>query len=170
MPTILVAGMGSELRCDDAFGIIVARRLIDTGTLEGVEVFEAGTAGIGLVQQLFDGYDHLIVIDAGDRGREPGTVYLLEPDIPEMGDYSQEDQQGLLSDMHYTVPNRVLTLARALGTLPKSVYIVGCQPGDLDLGLELSPPVAAAVDKAVEVIQDLTNQMIAANNPRPNRA
>jgi hydrogenase maturation protease len=170
MPTILVAGMGSELRCDDAFGIVVARRLIEIGPPEGVEVFETGTAGIGLVQQLFDGYDHLIVIDAIDRGREPGTVYLLEPDIPAMRDYSQEDQQGLLSDMHYTVPTRALTLAQALGILPPKVYIVGCQPADLDLGLELSPPVAAAVDEAVELIQDLTNQMIAANNPRPNRA
>lgn len=151
--------MGSELRCDDAFGLFVTRRLREAGPPPDVEVFEAGTAGIGLVQQLFDSYEHLIVVDAVDRGGEPGTVYLLEPDIPEITDYSREDQQGLLSDMHYTVPSRVLTLAQALDILPQSVYIVGCQPGDLDLGLELSPAVAAAVDDAVELIGNLVAQL-----------
>jgi hydrogenase maturation protease len=151
--------MGSELRCDDAFGIVVARRMIEIGPPEGVEVFEAGTAGIGLVQQLFDGYEHLIVVDAADRKGKPGSIYLLRPEIVAMSDYSGEDQQALLSDMHYTVPSRVLTLAQALGILPPSVYIVGCQPGDLDLGLELSPAVALAVDEAVDLILELTGKL-----------
>jgi hydrogenase maturation protease len=161
-PTILIAGMGSELQRDDAFGLAVVRRLIDAGVPEHAEVYEAGTAGIGLVQQLYDGYECLIIVDAADRDGEPGTLYLLEPDIQPMNDYSGEDQQALLSDMHYTVPTRVLTLAHALGILPPKVFILGCQPADLDLGMELSPPVAAAVDEAVRVACDLAEQLTTA--------
>lgn len=144
--------MGSELQTDDAFGLAVVRRLIDAGPPEHVEVFEAGTAGIGLVQQLYDGYEMLVVVDAADRGREPGSLYLLEPEVQPIAEYSSADQHELLSDMHYTVPNRVLTLAKALDILPPRVHIIGCQPADLDLGLELSPAVVAAVDEAVEMV------------------
>ena len=156
--TVLVAGMGSELQSDDAFGLAVVRRLVDLGHPNHVEVFEAGTAGIGLVQQLFDGYRQLIVVDAVDRGREPGTIYVLEPEVQAMSGLPGEDQQALLSDMHYTVPTRVLTLAQALGILPPKVLIVGCQPADLDLGLALSPPVAAAVDEAIARICEIINR------------
>lgn len=158
--------MGSELQSDDAFGMVVVRRLIDLGPPEGVQVYEAGTAGIGLVQQLFDGYEHLIIVDATDRDRKPGSLYLLEPDVQPMDDYSEENQQELLTDMHYTVPTRVLTLARALGILPPQVFILGCQPADLDLGLELSPPVAAAVDEAVKMIRDLAEMIARGISPR----
>jgi hydrogenase maturation protease len=43
----------------------------------------------------------------------------------------------------------VMILARALGVLPAKSYLVGCQPGDMELGHGLSGPVAAAVDEAV---------------------
>jgi hydrogenase maturation protease len=162
-PRILIAGMGSELQSDDAFGLVVVRRLLEVGPLEGVEVFEAGTAGIGLVQQLMGGYEHLIIVDAAERDREPGSIYLLEPEIRPMVDYSGEDQQALLSDMHYTVPDRVLTLSQALGILPPNVLILGCQPADLDLGLELSPPVTAAVDEAVTLLRKLVVQLTTAD-------
>jgi hydrogenase maturation protease len=159
-PRVLVAGMGSELRSDDAFGLFVVRRMIEAGPPEGVEVFEAGTAGIGLVQQLFDGYACLILVDAVERDREPGSLFVLEPEVPEIERFSDGDRSELLSDMHYTVPSRVLTLAKALKILPSRVLIVGCQPGDLDLGMDLSEPVARAVDDAVELVEQIARQLL----------
>ena len=35
------------------------------------------------------------------------------------------------------------------------VLVVGCQPADLDEGIGLSPPVAAAVATAVQMVEDL---------------
>jgi hydrogenase maturation protease len=164
---VLIAGMGSELQTDDAFGLVVVRKLLEIGPPEHVEVFEAGTAGIGLVQQLYDGYDCLLIVDAVDRDSEPGTLYLLEPEIRPMTDYSAIDQHQLLSDMHYTVPTRVLTLAQALEILPPQVYIVGCQPANLDLGMELSPPVAAAVDEAAEIVLQIVGSLPSSPEPLP---
>jgi hydrogenase maturation protease len=158
---VLVAGMGSELQRDDAFGLEVVRRLA-SGRFELPEtarVFEAGTAGIGLVQELLDRYDALIVVDAVDRDGEPGRLYVLEVDAGS-GQLSDEETRELLADMHYTVPSRVLVLARALGVLPERVYLVGCQPADLELGLELSPIVAGMVDQAAETVVDMTRMLV----------
>jgi hydrogenase maturation protease len=159
---VLIAGMGSELQRDDAFGLAVVRRLASGRfTLpDTARVFEAGTAGIGLVQELLDGYDALIVVDAVDRSGEPGRLYVLEVDATGSGDLSDDEARELLADMHYTVPSRVLVLARALGVLPKRVYLVGCQPADLDLGLELSPVVAEMVDRTAETVVDMTRVLV----------
>lgn len=72
---ILIAGVGNVLRGDDGFGVAVAQALAPAPPV-GVTVFEAGIAGISLVQELMDSYDVLIIVDAIDRGGAPGTVYL----------------------------------------------------------------------------------------------
>ena len=77
---VLVAGVGNVLRGDDGFGVEVLRRLEqEIGSESDVRFFESGIAGIGLVQQLLDGYDALVILDAFDRGAEPGTVFVVEP-------------------------------------------------------------------------------------------
>jgi hydrogenase maturation protease len=59
-------------------------------------------------------------------------------------------------DLHLAVPSRALAVAKALGVLPGQVYLVGCEPAEVDeLTMELSPPVRAAVDTAVRHIHQL---------------
>jgi len=141
-PRILVACVGNVLRLDDGFGYVVASRLGDLPA--GVEVLETGIGGMTLVQELMTGCDGLIVVDAVDRGAEPGTLFLIEPDI---------DEPSNVGDIHLANPDRVLALAKGLGCLPERVLLVGCQVGDTDgMGEELSPPVERAVGVAVERI------------------
>lgn len=158
-PRVLVAGMGNDLRQDDGFGIAVVRSFEASGAPEGVRIYESGIAGIGLVQELMDGYEALIVVDATDRGAEPGTVFLLETDVPAREELTEESRQEFLADTHLTVPSRALTLARALGVLPPTVYILGCQPKECGLGLDLSEPVERGVTEAVERLLDLTARL-----------
>ena len=154
---ILIAGVGNVLRGDDGFGVEVAQALTRQGSLpEGVSVFEAGIAGVALVQELMDGYDALIIADAADRGRAPGTVFVIEPDIADPALLDPAAFHSSLADAHYTEPSKVLTLARALGVLPSQVFIVGCQPAGYDEpGAELSAPVKDAVQVAVRQIESL---------------
>ncbi|HKB37688.1 MAG TPA: hydrogenase maturation protease, partial [Gemmataceae bacterium] len=71
---VLIAGVGNVLRGDDGFGVEVLRLLKqEVGGATDVTFYESGIAGIGLVQQLLDGYDALILLDALDRRAEPGT-------------------------------------------------------------------------------------------------
>lgn len=157
---MLVAGMGNDLRQDDGFGIAVVRRFLESGAPEGVGVYESGIAGIGLVQELMDGYEALVIVDATDRGAEPGTVFLLEADVPAQEELTEESRQEFLADTHLAVPSQALTLARAIGVLPRSVYILGCQPKECGLGMELSEPVERGVTEAVGRLREITTRLI----------
>ena len=144
---LLVAGVGNVLRGDDGFGPAVTELL---GHLPaGVEVIETGIGGIALLQELMAGCDGLVLIDAVDRGAAPGTVFLLEPEVPEAVH---------VPDVHLANPDRVLTMAKTIGVLPDRVRIVGCQPEDVDeLGEGLSPPVQAALATAVARVEETVN-------------
>ena len=150
---ILVAGVGNVLRADDAFGVEVAHRLEAMELPADVRVVETGIGGIALVQELQDGYDALIVADAVDRGRQPGTIMLIDPEIVDVHALTLDQRHDLLADMHLATPERALMLARALGVLPDRVLMVGCQPTDADaVGQGMSDAVTAAVGVAVEEI------------------
>ena len=147
---ILVAAFGNELRRDDGFGIAVLRQLeaAGLGTPDsGVRLLEVGTGGIGLAQELLDEWDRLIVVDAMRRGSPAGTVCVLRvDDVPEPREV----------DLHLAVPGRVLSLAKALGVLPQEIYLVGCEPADVDeLSMELSEPVRHAVATASRQVERL---------------
>jgi hydrogenase maturation protease len=157
---VLVAGMGNDLRQDDGFGIAVIRRFSESGVPEGVRVYESGIAGIGLVQELMDGYETLIIVDATDRGEEPGTVYLLEAEVPAQEELTEESRQEFLADTHLTVPSQALTLARALDILPQTVYILGCQPKECGLGMDLSEPMERGVTEAIKRLRVLLGQQL----------
>jgi hydrogenase maturation protease len=141
---LLVAGVGNMLRGDDGFGPAVTGLL---GHLPaGVEVIETGIGGIALLQELMAGCVGLILIDAVDRGAAPGTVFVLEPEVPE-GEH--------IPDIHLANPDRVLTMAKTMGVLPERVRIIGCQPMNVEeLCQGLSPPVQAALAIAVARIEE----------------
>ncbi len=144
-----MAGFGNELRADDGFGVAVLHRLeAERASLgPGVELLEIGTGGMRLAQELLSGYDRLVVIDAMTRGGAPGTLYVLEVD---------EVMPAVAVDLHLTVPARAFEVAQALGALPGRVFLVGCEPGEVDeLSLVLTPPVEAAVAGAVAHVRRL---------------
>lgn len=151
---VLIAGVGNVLRADDAFGVEVARRMADLPLPAGVHLVEIGIAGIALVQELQEGWDVLVVVDAVDHGRPPGTIMLIEPDVLDVSTLSVTERGDQLADMHLATPERSMMLARALGVLPPTVLMVGCQIADPDaVGQGMTPAVTAAVDVAVKEIQ-----------------
>jgi hydrogenase maturation protease len=143
MSRILVAGVGNVLRGDDGFGPAVVSRLGDLP--EGVEVVETGIGGVALLQELLAGCDGLVLVDAVDEGRPPGTVAVIEPEV---------EEAEHVADVHLVNPQRVLAMAKAMGALPRQVRIVGCQAGLDELGAPLSPPVQAAVDAAAAKVRE----------------
>lgn len=150
---VLVAAFGNELRRDDGFGIAVLRELEAAGLGArdtGVRLLEVGTGGIGLAQELLSPWDRLIIVDAMHRGSPAGTVSVLRvDDVPDPTEV----------DLHLAVPGRVLSLAKALGVLPRETYLVGCEPADVDeLSMELSEPVRRAVATASRQVRRLVEQ------------
>lgn len=163
---VLVAGVGNQLRADDAFGVVVAHRLMAMELGPGVKVVETGIGGIALVQELQEGYDALIVIDAVDRGRPPGHVMLIELDVPHVDDMEWGERYDFLADVHLATPERALIMSKALGVLPDRTLMVGCQPVDAETpGIPMSPEVTAACDVAVrEILRHLDDLAAAAGS------
>ena len=79
---ILVAGVGNVFLRDDAFGVEVARLLAEQPLPPGVQVGDFGIRGVHLVYELLDGCDLFVLVDAAARGEEPGTVTVLEVELP----------------------------------------------------------------------------------------
>lgn len=155
---VLVAGVGNKLRADDAFGVEVAQRLMTMELPEGVKVVETGIGGIALVQELQEGYDALVVVDAVDRGRPPGHVMLIALEVPHVDDMEWGARYDFLADVHLATPERALIMSKALGVLPDDTIMVGCQPVDAETpGAPMSPEVTAAVEVAVrEIVSHVT--------------
>ena len=164
---VLVACVGNVLRGDDGFGPAVERRLAADGSLPpGVDLIETGIGGMGIVQQLLAGYQVLIVVDAVDHGEAPGTLFVLEPEVPEPGALSLDEWRERFSNLHLAEPSRVFLLARALGVLPERVLVVGCQPLACDdFTQTLSPPVAAAVGLAARRVRELATESAGVGAP-----
>ena len=165
MHRVLIAGMGNVLRCDDGFGVEVARLLASRSSPlvaaeQGqVTVIEVGIGGIHLTQELMAGYDLLVVIDAMERGSVPGAVHGLEAEVPDLAQWPERERQDFLADMHYATPTKALTLAKALGCLPAKVFIVGCQADNAnDMGIGLSALVAAALLPTIGAIERIVTE------------
>jgi hydrogenase maturation protease len=154
---VLVAGIGNIFLSDDGFGIEVANRLAAQPLPPGVRVADFGIRGVHLAYELLDGYDGLVLIDAMPMGEPPGTIAVIEPDAD--GDEVPDDEAPVV-DAHSMNPEVVLaTLARLGGSVPR-IYVVGCQPASLEEDIGLSPPVAAAVDGAVELCRQLIDEIV----------
>lgn len=158
MSRVLIAGMGNVLRCDDGFGVEVAQRLAAAkeSLPATVKIVEVGIGGVHLVQELMLGYDVLIVIDLIDREDTPGTVHVLQAEVPDLDGWTEGDRQDFLADMHYATPTKALILAKALDALPPKAFIVGCQPADVDdIGIGLSDVVEEAVTATIGEIRKI---------------
>ena len=155
---VLVAGVGNIFLGDDGFGVEVVRRLAERALPEGVEVKDFGIRVMDLAYALQEDYEAVVLVDAVPRGEEPGTVYLLKPEIEEDGDVSL--------DTHGMDPVKVIKLSRALGAEPTRTLVVGCEPLVVlsgedydDMSMELSEPVQAAVGEAVKLVESLVEEI-----------
>jgi hydrogenase maturation protease len=157
MNRVLIAGMGNVLHGDDGFGPAVIDALAGLGAVEnGMRIADVGIGGIALVHELLDGFQALIVVDCVDRGAPPGTVFVLDVQVPPVETIPPNERLALVTDMHHVGPDRALLVARAAGVLPSRVWLVGCQPARIEeCSMQLSAAVRDAVPAAVDAIRGL---------------
>lgn len=157
---VLVACFGNPLRGDDGCGVAVAERLAGAPVPAGVEVREVGIGGIHLVQDLMLATDALVVVDAVDLQRPPGTVVVQRPDVRDLEGLTPQARRDELADVHYATPARALMLAQAMGVLPDATLLVGVQVAEPDgVGEGLAPPVARAVAVAAAEVRRVVTDL-----------
>jgi hydrogenase maturation protease len=145
----LVAGVGNVFQGDDAFGVEVVRLLAGQPLPAGVEVRDFGIRGVHLVYELLNGCDLFVLIDAAPRGETPGTVSVLEVELPE------PDPGRTIMDAHSLAPDDIFALLASLGGRPGRSLVVACEPADVSPGMGLSEPVEQALPHAVRAVQDI---------------
>jgi hydrogenase maturation protease len=148
-PRVLIACIGNIFLGDDGFGSEVARRLASRQLPPEVTLKDFGIRGIDLTYALLDPYELVILVDACPRGAEPGSVYLIEPELT-------DDDEPAQLEGHSMNPTAVLRAVRALGGSTAKILLVGCEPADLggeDGKLGLTPQVESAVDQAIGMIE-----------------
>jgi hydrogenase maturation protease len=154
-PRILIACIGNIFLGDDGFGVAVAQQLLSRQLPLEVRVSDFGIRGFDLAYALLDNYEVTIFVDATPRGKAPGTLYVLEPDLSVL---NQADTQAMIDETHGMNPMKVLAMVKAMDGELKKVLLVGCEPetlGGEEGQLGLSDSVAAAVNRAVELIESL---------------
>src|ERR1700722_3785244 len=152
---ILVAGVGNVFLRDDAFGVEVVRLLTERPQPPGVQIKDYGIRGVHLVYELLDGYDLFVLVDAAPRGEAPGTVTVLEVELP-----SPEAQPVI--DAHSLTPDAIFGLLSSLGGHSGRNLVVACEPAEVDAGMGLSDPVREALPHAVRAVEEILAQATAA--------
>ena len=140
--SVVVLGVGSELRSDDAAGVRVCRALA-RAKLPGVHTIDGGSAPencTAAIRHLAP--SHLIIVDAADLTRAPGTIRVMAC-----------EEIGSAGFGTHALPLSVLAcyLQKEVGC---RVTVIGIQPKSLEFGLTISPKVSAAVAETVHALRE----------------
>jgi len=157
---LLVAGIGNIFFGDDGFGPEVARALA-AEPIEGVKIEDYGIRGLHLAYELVSGYDRAFLIDAVPRGGEPGTLYVVEPELTET---------DAAPDAHRMDLENVFAFLKLTGGEAPPITIVGCEPSTAGEVIGLSEPVRAAVRPAAELIRRLIREMLGSSAQNSTRS
>lgn len=142
---LLVLGLGNVICTDDGLGAeAVARLAAEWEAPPGVRLLDGGTLGLGLLPHLEEARA-AILVDAIRADAPPGTLVRLEgADVaPALATRLSVHQVGVAD---------LLAAASLLGRSPEPLVLVGLVPASIDLGVERSAPVKAALGELVAAI------------------
>lgn len=144
---MIVIGVGSRSRGDDAVGLRVVERLKGS-----VTCYESSGDPSELIV-LFGSDPDVIVVDAMASGSHPGTITTTSISFgaPHTSPVPLRSQ----SSTHGFGVFEALELARILGTVPARLTVIGIEGSDFSLGGDLSPALEPAVAQVADRILTL---------------
>ena len=147
--TLAVIGCGNPNRGDDGVGPEVIARLRERALPADVMLHDAGTDGMGVMYSA-RGASHLVIVDARAPESEPGAIFDVPGELLE----APPQQSFNLHDFRW---DHALYAGRKIygADFPEEVKVFLVEAESLDLGLGLSPPVAAAADRVAQRIEEL---------------
>lgn len=143
---VLVLGVGNLLLKDEGFGVRVIQAMEERQVPlpPDVTLMDGGCAGFALMNPIAEA-EKVVVVDTVKGGGPPGAMYRF--DTRELG-----VKRMPMDSLHQVDFYQVLEALERLGERPEQVVVIGCEPKVIDVGLDLSPEVAARVDKAIELV------------------
>jgi len=142
---LAVLGIGSDLRADDAAGMLIAEKVSKSQvTSHKFKVFLGETAPenfTGVIKKFKP--THLVIIDSADMGKKAGDVLLIEP----------KNVVGISFSTH-SLPLNIMAdyISKDINC---EVVIIGIQPKTIEFGKPVSKEVVKAVKYTADVIRDI---------------
>jgi len=155
-----VLGIGNLIMTDDGVGVRVVQRLSEGYVFPSeVTILDGGTLGLDLLTHL-EGVERLLIIDAMETGGPPGTIVrMIGEEIQPVFETKLSPHQMGLKDL--------LAVSMLRGITPPEMVLLGIQPGNIELGIDLSPPVEAQLDTLVDkALRELENWGVKAKSVR----
>ncbi len=142
---IVLIGCGNAVRRDDGAGpAVIARLRPRLAAQSDVRCVDAATDGMAVLYQA-RGADELLLIDASCSGQPAGTVCELPGSAFEERREPPRDAHALRWDDALNIGRRICAEG-----MPDRITVFLIEAADTGFGLELSPPVAAAVERLSE--------------------
>jgi hydrogenase maturation protease HycI len=149
--SLVILGVGSFLKSDDAAGVIITEKLKETFNSKRL-----CTAGIFTGESAPENYtgkikksnpDHLLILDAADMGKEPGAIGFIEL-----------DQIGETSFSTHMLPIKIM-LDYIQKEINCGIIILGIQPESLLFAGEVTPKVSDSIDYVASVMERIITKL-----------
>ncbi len=158
---IAVLGIGNLLLSDDGVGVHVIKKLQEEYEFPGsVELIDGGTKGLDLLP-LFEGKDKILIVDAANFRKEPGTIDTVE------GDKIPAFLSSKLSVHQIGLPD-TLFAAKLMDITPAEMSLIGIQPKSMETGVELSEEIKDRMEQLINKVLEKLNEWGVEGIPKNN--
>ena len=146
-PTVVI-GIGNPMRRDDGVGHALLDELDPSDLAAGAAVDLVALDGEATrLIEAWRGRRRAIVVDAGGRGDQPGSIHRLQVGVDELPDWTRT------ASSHATGLAEAVALGGAVEVLPEELIVLAVEPDDMSPGEGLSGPVASALPDLVEQVR-----------------
>lgn len=148
---IAVVGFGNILMADDGVGVHViyalqdpsiARRLPPT-----VEFIDGGTNALDVIMSL-DDVDKLVIVDAVKTGGSPGEIHRFD-NFTAVSLQNTRIENLSLHDVNLI---DALKIAGKINRLPEKIILMGIEPKEIKLSMELSEEVKNKMHGIIKIV------------------
>ena len=148
---IAVLGLGNILLQDEGVGVHATEALRKRYNFpQNVQLIDGGTMGLDLVG-FIEGKDKILIIDAVNIKKAPGTIVTIEDeDIPSF-------ISAKLSVHQIAFPD-VIPALRLLGITPAKMTLVGIQPDNIGIGLDMSDVLKKNFKRLINTVMERLNE------------
>ena len=135
--TALFVGVGNRLKSDDAIGIYICEKIIQTD-FKKVLIVESGIEKfVGKINSIAP--DILVLVDCTDFNKEPGYCDLVPID----------------NILDHTMHTHTISLKRISEFFEMPTYLLGIQPKNVMFGEDISEEVANSANKLIQLINKI---------------
>jgi hydrogenase maturation protease len=141
-PNKIVIGIGNDFRRDDGIGLAVADQIAERN-LPHVRVV-SGISELTTLLEAWSGAAHAVVVDAATgANRTPGRIRRWT---------GRELETTPVVSSHALGLAQAFALGKALARMPEELVVFTIDVADTNHGIGLTPTVAAAVPRLVDLI------------------